>query len=179
MNNISNWQAIVVIISALIGSICGVFSLAGHWRNRNRLYVRDIGITEKGFKFEVQNLGTESVSLEPDIIVEAFDAGLKTFSKIKQKYKIIASSNRTLSPKTPKVITAILDGNSDYPCASFWLPVIKISPTNGRPVKFRFIDFSDKTQRIGTLKWFYLKTVLKFSVKLFLKILEKTAKQSS
>jgi len=124
-----------------IGGSGGIWFWFKAWKGRIRVKIRDVshqyGVSESPrervfFRFELENLGETSTSIEPLVHVSAYDKD----RQLRKRTLKIDSVDRKLEPQTAKAFSALGPLDDDY---LFWIfRKYEIQLTKGRNKTIRF-----------------------------------------
>jgi hypothetical protein len=129
----------------LLGGGGGLVYWWDRYRNRPRLRVRllneQIEMKEQPYleiitRFEVENIGTEKTSLEPEVLFTAYT--------VKGKYQRcshrIAEDDRSLPPFSPRAITLVVKEDADYPFLWFRTYIFRLTRGGACALRIRSED---------------------------------------
>lgn len=129
----------------LLGGSGGLMYWLGLYRNRPRLSVRlldeEFDVKEPPFllittRFEVENIGTEKTSLEPEILFTGY-----TVKRIRRQFaQRIVEEDRSLPPFSPKVITLIVKEEANYPFLWFRTYSFRLTRGSNKCIRIRSED---------------------------------------
>jgi hypothetical protein len=124
----------------VLGGSGGLLYWWDRYRNRPRLNVRlldeEFDVKEAPHlqittRFEVENVGTEKTSLEPEVLFSAYTVK----GEHQRCSHTIIEGDRALPPFTPKVITLIVKEKASYPFLWFRTYIFRL--TRGRAKRLR------------------------------------------
>ena len=132
------------ILYALGGS-GGLIYWWDRYRNRPRLRVRlldeQFEVRERPYleittRFEVENVGTEKTSLEPEVLFTGYTVKRQRHRGAQK----IAEEDRALPPFTPRTITLVVREEANYPFLWFRTYVFRLTRGRRKRVRIRSED---------------------------------------
>ena len=140
----------------LFGGSGGLMYWWGLYRNRPRLSVRllneEFDVAESPFlrittRFEVENVGTEKTSLEPEVLFTGY-----TVKRMRRQFaQEIVEEDRSLPPFSPKTITLVVKEEANYPF--LWFRTYAFRLTRGASKRLRVR--SEDRVRLSYLQFLY------------------------
>ena len=140
----------------LFGGSGGLMYWWGLYCNRPRLSVRllseEFDVVETPLlrittRFEVENVGTEKTSLEPEVLFTGY-----TVKRVRRQFaQKIAEEDRSLPPFSPKTITLVVKEEANYPF--LWFRTYAFRLTRGASKRLRVR--SEDTVRLSYPRFIY------------------------